>query len=201
MSPLPALFYIDIFLPLARKGSEPKSTQVFTLERDTVYSEGMTLYFETNGEIRKIEEKEEIYFYSYDVCDGRREKGLQRPIMKSVFLLPAGEMREVKIVYSMENALQDADLIIEGMRKYRRSLEEQAAFVMPMARELSKSANQFVSKRESTGGSTILAGYPFFEDWGRDTMIALPGVCIVTGQYENGKKNFCVHLLCMSEKD
>ena len=36
------------------------------------------MYFETNGEIRKIEEKEEIYFYSYDVCDGRREKGLAK---------------------------------------------------------------------------------------------------------------------------
>ena len=36
----------------------------------------------------------------------------------------------MKIVYSMENALQDADLIIKGMRKYRRSLKEQAAFVI-----------------------------------------------------------------------
>lgn len=135
---------------------------MFTLERDTVYSEGMTLYFETNGEIRKIEEKEEIYFYSYDVCDGRREKGLAKANHEISIFVPERECVKLKIVYSMENALQDADLIIEGMRKYRRSLEEQAAFVMPMARELSKSANQFVSKRESTGGSTILAGYPLF---------------------------------------
>ena len=71
-----AVFRVTPFFQFTRKGSEPKSTQVFTLERDTVYSEGMTLYFETNGEIRKIEAKEEIYFYSYDVCDGRREKGL-----------------------------------------------------------------------------------------------------------------------------
>ena len=53
---------------------------------------------------------------------------------------------------------------------------------------LSKSARQFVSKRESTGGDTILAGYPFFEDWGRDTMIALPGICISTGQFETAKR-------------
>lgn len=191
-----AVFRVTPFFQFTRKGSEPKSTQVFTLERDTVYSEGMTLYFETNGEIRKIEEKEEIYFYSYDVCDGRREKGLAKANHEISIFVPAGECVKLKIVYSMENALQDADLIIESMRKYRRSLEEQAAFVMPMARELSKSANQFVSKRESTGGSTILAGYPFFEDWGRDTMIALPGVCIVTGQYETAKKilrTFAVH--------
>jgi predicted glycogen debranching enzyme len=29
---------------------------------------------------------------------------------------------------------------------------------------------------------TILAGYPWFGDWGRDTMIALPGLCLVTGR-------------------
>jgi glycogen debranching enzyme len=34
-----------------------------------------------------------------------------------------------------------------------------------------------------TGGrSSIIAGYPWFSDWGRDTMIALPGLCLTTGQ-------------------
>ena len=32
------------------------------------------------------------------------------------------------------------------------------------------------------GRSTIIAGYPWFCDWGRDTMIALPGLCLATGQ-------------------
>ena len=27
----------------------------------------------------------------------------------------------------------------------------------------------------------------FFEDWGRDTMIALPGICISTGRFESAK--------------
>ena len=30
----------------------------------------------------------------------------------------------------------------------------------------------------------MIAGYPWFTDWGRDTFIALPGLCLVTGQYE-----------------
>jgi predicted glycogen debranching enzyme len=33
---------------------------------------------------------------------------------------------------------------------------------------------------------TIVAGYPWFTDWGRDTMIALPGLCLVTGRVEEG---------------
>lgn len=50
-----------------------------------------------------------------------------------------------------------------------------------------KSADQFLSGRESTQNQTILAGYPFFEDWGRDTMIALPGICLSTKRYESAR--------------
>ena len=31
---------------------------------------------------------------------------------------------------------------------------------------------------------SILAGYPWFTDWGRDTMISLPGICLCTGRYD-----------------
>ncbi|MDH5346397.1 MAG: amylo-alpha-1,6-glucosidase [Nitrospira sp.] len=31
---------------------------------------------------------------------------------------------------------------------------------------------------------TVIAGYPWFTDWGRDTFISLPGLCLVTGRYE-----------------
>ena len=30
----------------------------------------------------------------------------------------------------------------------------------------------------------MIAGYPWFADWGRDTFIALPGLCLVTGRYD-----------------
>jgi predicted glycogen debranching enzyme len=56
-----------------------------------------------------------------------------------------------------------------------------------LGRQLSVSADAYVSERESTNGKTILAGFPFFEDWGRDTMIALPGITMVTGRFEECK--------------
>ena len=59
-----------------------------------------------------------------------------------------------------------------------------------IGKELVKSADQYISDRESTGGKTILAGYPFFEDWGRDTMIALGGCCISTRRFEDAKNIF-----------
>ena len=33
-------------------------------------------------------------------------------------------------------------------------------------------------------GRTVIAGYPWFNDWGRDTMIALPGLCLATGRFD-----------------
>lgn len=44
-------------------------------------------------------------------------------------------------------------------------------------------ADQFIARRASTGRATVIAGYPWFADWGRDTMIALPGLTLSTGRY------------------
>lgn len=46
-------------------------------------------------------------------------------------------------------------------------------------------ADQFIVRRaqpENEDSLTILAGYPWFTDWGRDAMIALPGLCLATGR-------------------
>ena len=56
----------------------------------------------------------------------------------------------------------------------------------PAQRRLVKSADDFVVRRDTEaggGGTTILAGYPWFADWGRDTMIALPGLLLATGRH------------------
>jgi predicted glycogen debranching enzyme len=51
--------------------------------------------------------------------------------------------------------------------------------------QLVLAADQFIAARPLDGAAdakTILAGYPWFNDWGRDTMIALPGLCLATGR-------------------
>ena len=184
------------FYQFTAKGSEPEPEQKFQYTKNAVISNGMTLYFQTNGTLDNIEEIQETYFYSYDACDGRRKTGLAKSGHIITESVQPGEEKILKLVYSMENADQDADVIILEMQTYRKALEAKAGLHREMAKELVKSASQFISRREFTEGSTILAGYPFFEDWGRDTMIALPGVCISTGQYETAKeilRTFAVH--------
>jgi len=47
------------------------------------------------------------------------------------------------------------------------------------------SADRFIVKRDNR--RTIIAGYPWFSDWGRDTLIALPGLTLVTRRYDDAK--------------
>jgi len=53
-------------------------------------------------------------------------------------------------------------------------------------RHLVLAADQFIAERAGAGAGarTIIAGYPWFSDWGRDTMIALPGLTLATGRPE-----------------
>lgn len=56
----------------------------------------------------------------------------------------------------------------------------------PTIQRLLRAANDFVVDRkrpDGKPGTTIIAGYPWFADWGRDTMISLPGLLLATGRF------------------
>ena len=90
----------------------------------------------------------------------------------------------------MENRFDDIDDMISNEKERLMRLIDNSGIEDEIGKELVKSADQYISDRESTGGKTILAGYPFFEDWGRDTMIALGGCCISTRRFEDAKNIF-----------
>jgi predicted glycogen debranching enzyme len=57
--------------------------------------------------------------------------------------------------------------------------------------QLVLAADQFIVKRPSRNeadGVSVIAGYPWFGDWGRDTMISLPGLALVTGRPEIARR-------------
>jgi 4-alpha-glucanotransferase len=54
-------------------------------------------------------------------------------------------------------------------------------------RQLLRAGDQFIAYRASIGGPTVIAGYPWFNDWGRDTLIALPGLALATGRFALAK--------------
>ncbi|MGB9131227.1 MAG: amylo-alpha-1,6-glucosidase, partial [Methanosarcina sp.] len=63
----------------------------------------------------------------------------------------------------------------------------------PFALKLLRATDTFIVKNPSTGENTVIAGYPWFSDWGRDSMISLPGLTLVPHRFEAAKsilKNF-----------
>src|SRR6185312_14544189 len=56
----------------------------------------------------------------------------------------------------------------------------------PPADIFARAADQFCVRRDSI--HTIIAGYPWFTDWGRDTMIALPGLTLATGRFDTARE-------------
>jgi len=57
--------------------------------------------------------------------------------------------------------------------------------------QLVLAADSFVFARplpDVPDGESVIAGYPWFGDWGRDTMIALPGLTLATGRQEHGRR-------------
>jgi len=87
----------------------------------------------------------------------------------------------------------------EAALKHRHTLEQKLIGLWKSNRPLNAAdppawvnhlvlaADQFIVDRsvpEDPQGKTIIAGYPWFSDWGRDTMISLPGLTLATGRPE-----------------
>lgn len=84
----------------------------------------------------------------------------------------------------------DINMVLKNLLTHRSGLLTVAS--RPDDRNLttlSVAADQFVVRREGTdkASTTILAGYPWFADWGRDAFIALPGLLLDTGRYREAK--------------
>jgi predicted glycogen debranching enzyme len=82
-----------------------------------------------------------------------------------------------------ENGVLAADRSAEKLAAdLRRSeLRRREKFSLPMER----SADAYLVKRGA--GKTIVAGYPWFTDWGRDTFIALRGLCLANERFDEAR--------------
>ncbi len=73
------------------------------------------------------------------------------------------------------------------LKAWQAQNEKSAAAAPAWLRQLVLAADQFVVKRslsEEPDGHSVIAGYHWFGDWGRDTMIALPGLALATGRFD-----------------
>lgn len=92
------------------------------------------------------------------------------------YLLAPGE--KVALVASTEDGVEPLSLPQAGETQTATSSEALVA-------QLEASAKQFIV--ETPERTSIIAGYPWFTDWGRDTMISLPGICLETGHFDQAR--------------
>ncbi|MDF2987712.1 MAG: putative glycogen debranching enzyme [Eubacterium sp.] len=77
--------------------------------------------------------------------------------------------------------IADEEMRLESLLKINNSEHD-------LLRRLVLAADDFIVYRNSTRAKTVIAGYPWFTDWGRDTMIAFPGLTLATGRYDDAKE-------------
>jgi len=178
---------IDPFVKLAPK------EEALTEKKDLIYSNGSitdgtyTVYLKTSASLRKKDTLWQTLAYPEDALDGRPDRGLTGCCCRISQTVKAGEKGRVEVVFSADADMLSARQILEQTLGYYQALDERCGFAHPLARRLNLAADAYISRRDSTNGKTILAGYPLFSDWGRDTMIALPGCCLSTGRYDDAR--------------
>jgi len=94
------------------------------------------------------------------------------------------------IVSTDDPASRDAFELVKAEKSRRENLFTKLPVRLrrdEFAQALTLAADQFIVRR-GEDLRTIIAGYHWFADWGRDTMIALPGICLATGRFDDAKK-------------
>ncbi len=78
-----------------------------------------------------------------------------------------------------------ADLLdkeLDAQSALRRLRSEEQARREKLGSPLQRAADGYIVRRG--GGNTIIAGYPWFTDWGRDTFISMRGLCLASGRLD-----------------
>ena len=124
-------------------------------------------------------------------------------LLAAVFRATLQADQSITLVFST-NANAALDGAVSGTQNSARqssllqqwsSQDAQTAAAPGWMHQLVLAADQFIVKRALPGepdGRSIIAGYHWFGDWGRDTMIALPGLTLATGRADIAKKSCCL---------
>ena len=109
---------------------------------------------------------------------------------------PANTTKKVSILCSIGDVNErpapvsgtEAFSILEENARCHAELFEKAGYRDSFANQLVLASDQFLTYRESTKMMTVLAGLPWFTDWGRDTMIAFTGLTLCTKRFKEAEE-------------
>ncbi len=171
----------------APKGEPPQEPRPVQYGDGAVSCGGMTVHITSTGDLTSVPTGYETLYYADDEKDGRAPGGVGLTCCAASLTVPAGKTGKLELTFSAAPTDKTAETILREAEARQAALLERSGFRDPAARELARAADAFIADRPGSGGKTILAGFPFFGDWGRDTMIALPGCVLTRGQYDTAR--------------
>ena len=183
----PCTLAVTPLFKFAPKEQAVDEQMILLRQGNTVSCGNYTLYIHTDAPVVSAEPTWLRLSYPEDVKDGRPAWGYAAGCCSIPLSAEPGQTVCYEIVFSMDSAAVSGwDLLCDQQGRFR-ALETGCHFTDPTARQLVLAADAYISHRDSTNEKTILAGYPLFSDWGRDTMIALPGCTLATERYEDAR--------------
>lgn len=132
--------------------------------------------------------------FTYPLERERGEAAREDHYVPGYFAVPVedeGEKTIAVVASTRRDRVPDGTVLLAEAVARREGLVALAGYGDPFARRLVLAADAFLAHRESTGGRSVIAGYPWFTDWGRDAMIALPGLTLVTKRYQEAAEILC----------
>ncbi|MEH2235775.1 amylo-alpha-1,6-glucosidase [Nostoc sp.] len=164
----------------------------------TAYPGAVPLYLLSDSPFGGSASPVHNWYYGFDLAV-ERYRGLsdkEDHLHAATFEVTLNPGEAIAFVASTE---KQPNLNVEAALKLRRAQEQKLTGLWNNNRPLNTkespswinqlilAADQFIVNRpvpEDPQGKTIIAGYHWFSDWGRDTMISLPGLTISTGRPE-----------------
>jgi len=143
----------------------------------------------------KYMRKENWIEFQYDKDKERNDSYIDNNFYPGEFHKKIKKSIEYFLLFSIENKIEkDISKIFNAEIKRKQNLFNKTGLSIKFKKLILSSDNFIVNKRSS---KSVIAGYHWFGDWGRDTLISLPGLTLVTGRFIIAKeillglKEFC----------
>lgn len=135
--------------------------------------------------------------YDLDVRNGLNDSDSYFTPYDIEIALAPFENKEFYFVCSTASTDYDGFEVLNEMAARKQSLSDILDKDSNLLKRLAYSADNFIVHRKSTDCKSVLAGYPWFLDWGRDTMISFTGLSLCTHRFEDARsilKSFAMYV-------
>jgi predicted glycogen debranching enzyme len=127
-------------------------------------------------------------FFEYDIAPNEHRQfsifaagGKDENETESVFSSIYNGKLSIEALYTSE--LKRREDLLENFRRGYKGVQ-----LHDWLKWLILSTDDFIVNRESTKTKSVIAGYHWFEDWGRDSLISLPGLTLVNGRFGDARQ-------------